>query len=411
MLSAVDFHAGGKMRSGYLIVVLAASLAVASARPLAAQARGAATRPPAAPAPKPAAPPPAPAPTDPLSVSEVIEALYSLGSITRVEELVAKRGANFEATPDVVKILRDFGATDRMFLFIRQPAPPPQPVYSGPLTVTCEPSDCMVVVNDKYIGFTQSGKALVNNLAPGQAFIQVFSEGYGSKSQQVPLVEGQPREVAFLLQPATDFHERLGSQAVLDAVRGVGGLEALAVLAEFQGEGTLDWTDDKGQTQRWPLTFSKQLGDDIKMVFKTKDGECTATIAGPVVKQSCRGKLKGFESTADEAAELFLKYQLQNVLEDFLARSAPLLGNETGRRVESSTGSDTYVLTFGADKLPAGLTHAAAGSSDPQTTIRFANYAQLSSGMYPGLLEIKTSKGMNLVFTLSNLKTRVFKKA
>src|SRR6266498_2412660 len=87
----------------------------------------------------------------PLSVSEVIEGLYSLGK-SRVEELVAKRGVKFQATPALLDILKEFGASERLLNMIPRPPAPPIAKSAGPLTVICEPKDCAVIVNDKYYG-------------------------------------------------------------------------------------------------------------------------------------------------------------------------------------------------------------------------------------------------------------------
>ena len=73
------------------------------------------------------APPPA---TGPLSVSEVIEGLYSLGS-SRAEELVAKRGVKFESSPDLLRILKEFGASDRLLNLIPRPPAPPAKKFAG----------------------------------------------------------------------------------------------------------------------------------------------------------------------------------------------------------------------------------------------------------------------------------------
>ncbi|HET9129746.1 MAG TPA: hypothetical protein VFO86_02295, partial [Terriglobia bacterium] len=96
------------------------------------------------------APPPPPPQVGPLGVSQVIEALYSLG-VTRTEELVSRNKVQFEATPDIVGILKDLGATDKLLSYIPPPkpqpvAPPPAPApkVTGPFRISCEPTDCFI---------------------------------------------------------------------------------------------------------------------------------------------------------------------------------------------------------------------------------------------------------------------------
>src|SRR6187399_1668685 len=103
-------------------------------------------------------------PVAPLGISQVIESLYSLG-VTRTEELVARNKVQFEATPEIVGILKELGATDKLLSLIPKPKPqpvtPPPPVVevpkvAGPLRVLCEPTDCYIVINDRYYGLTES---------------------------------------------------------------------------------------------------------------------------------------------------------------------------------------------------------------------------------------------------------------
>src|SRR4051812_556666 len=129
--------------------------------------------------------PSAPQPAAPLSISQVIESLYSLG-VTRTEELVSRNKVQFEATPEIVGILKDLGATDKLLSFIPNPRPQPAalaavadvPKVAGPFRVTCEPTDCYIVIDDHYYGLTESHSKVVPTLPPGTATVQVFNNGY-----------------------------------------------------------------------------------------------------------------------------------------------------------------------------------------------------------------------------------------
>src|SRR5215831_17195477 len=112
----------------------------------------------------------------PMTLKQVIESLSSLHSSTRVESLIAKSGVQFQATPEVVDILKQFGAGPKLISMI--PAPPlpptpPAPKIAGPLTITCEPKDCNVVVDEKYEGTTNQNRKVVTGLRPGTVTVQI----------------------------------------------------------------------------------------------------------------------------------------------------------------------------------------------------------------------------------------------
>src|SRR4051794_28955015 len=52
---------------------------------------------------------PAPKPPAPMTLRQVIESLSSLKNTSRVEDLVSKAGVQFQATPGVLEILKEFG--------------------------------------------------------------------------------------------------------------------------------------------------------------------------------------------------------------------------------------------------------------------------------------------------------------
>src|SRR4030095_1962956 len=143
---------------------------------ISAQERGAQVP---APAPAPKSPqPPQPARRaappkvqPPLTLKEVVQSLVSLRNSTRVENLISTRGIQFQSNPAVLDILKEFGASPKLLLLVKekaQPIPePPAPVVvapvnkeAGPLNVVGEPKDCLVIV-DVYRGVTVQNKTTV----------------------------------------------------------------------------------------------------------------------------------------------------------------------------------------------------------------------------------------------------------
>src|SRR5215831_512837 len=101
-----------------------------------AQTRGTPTQTPTAPPPptpsptttpqrgqRPAAKPPAPTP---MTLRQVAESLLQWRNSTRVEDLISKSGGvQFQATPAIVDILKQFGASSKLISMIPAPVAPP----------------------------------------------------------------------------------------------------------------------------------------------------------------------------------------------------------------------------------------------------------------------------------------------
>src|SRR5262245_45750315 len=100
-------------------------------------------------------------PPTPLTLKQVIEALSSTRNSSRVEDQIAKAGVQFQATPAIIDILKQFGASAKLISMIPVPPPlpePPPPKLAGPLTIVCEPKDCSFAVDDKYAGATTQSR-------------------------------------------------------------------------------------------------------------------------------------------------------------------------------------------------------------------------------------------------------------
>src|SRR6267142_5546482 len=89
---------------------------------------------------------PAPAQAQaPLTVGQLIQAidcvatncLPTLTSLADIEQMVERRGVSFQADETTVRILKEFGATDRIISLIPHIPPPSPPKVAGQLTVFC----------------------------------------------------------------------------------------------------------------------------------------------------------------------------------------------------------------------------------------------------------------------------------
>src|SRR6266850_742854 len=343
----------------------------------------------------------------PLSISEVIEGLYSLG-VGRAEELVAKRGVKFKAEPGVIDILREFGASEKLLGLIPAPPPPRTVRFAGPLTVTCKPSDCVVIVNDKYFGPTQKGNRTITGLLPGEATLQVFSEGYEGATRKVQLLEDTPAESEFSFEPNPQIRQQMANQSLLNALRKLGGVDGMIVLGDLEGTGVLQWTDNQGEMHFWNMTFTRRMGKGLTMNFKTPGGRCTALITGLIAKQECKGKLKNSaEKASGQAATLFLKYQLQDVIQQLLGKNL-VLSAAAGSRLVSSDEVGSYALTLDSNSLPTELVYSLARDEDSAVTVRYSSYLDLNQGRYPARIAISgVDRPLRWVFTMNSVRSRL----
>jgi hypothetical protein len=357
--------------------------------------------------------PPAAPPPGPLSISQVIESLYSLG-VTRTEELVSRNKVQFEATPEIVGILKDLGATDKLLSFIPMPKPQPAPApvvevpkVAGPFRVTCEPTDCYIVINDRYYGLTESHSKVVPELTPGPATIQVFNNGYDPQTQKISLQEGRPAEARFQMNLTSESQLDKGHRFALDAMRAIGGFAAVSLLQEFQGDGSLEWKDEKGMLQQGSMKFTKNRDQELQLEVKTKDGgSCTSLVSDNASKDSCKGSLKNSEKVVSGAAANLLLYEVQNVIASFLSGTPTLVGTAAAQQIEIQRGDSSFVLTLDQDKLPSELVHTRRGPVTSVIDVHYLDYGKISSGKYPLHLQISMDGNAIYTFTINGVSTR-----
>ncbi len=355
-------------------------------------------------------------PQAPLTVGQLIQAidcvatscLPSLTSLADVEQMVEKRGVSFQADETTIRILKEFGATDGIVGLIPRIPPPPPPKVAGQLTVFCAPRDCAVIVGEKYFGLTEQGKKVVTGLAPGETRIQVISDGYDNETRPVRLEENKPGEEKFSLQITKSARQQIGKEALLDVVSALGGINVMAYLADVEGSGMLQWTDNNGAKQQWSMNFVRRAGNEVAMSFKGSDGECSASISstGQASRKECKGKLKNVaESVAEQAAVLFQSYQVSAVLQALMGRSLAVSQGDKGR-LETSGGNDSYVLTVSKENFPTELVYAPPNGMP--VNVEYANYLNVNNlGRYPGRMALgQVGKEPGWVFTLSNSPTR-----
>lgn len=352
-------------------------------------------------------------PPTPLTLRQVVEALLTTKSSARVEDQVSKAGVQFQATPAVVDILKQFGASAKLISMIPVPPPlpePPAPKVAGPLTVVCEPKDCSVLLDEKYEGATSQNRKTMSGLRPGEVTLEVFADGYDRITRRIQLEENKPIEEKFALKRSTTARQQSASASLLKMISILGGTDGLAELGDIEGSGTMDWMNNSGQVEQWPMTFNKRIGRDLSITYKTKDGQCTATIAAQTAKQDCRGSFRnGGEKIADQGTSLFLSYQLQDIIQALVKR--PLIASETDdNRLESADAKDAYVLSLTNDGVPTELIYR-IGNTDAPIHVQYSNWVNVNRGRYPARIAIgRLNSPPVWVFTLMNVRSKVSNK-
>jgi PEGA domain len=346
----------------------------------------------------------------PMTLRQVIESLITLKSSSRVEDLVSKSGVRFQATPAVLDILKEFGAGPKLLSMIpaaAAPASAPAAKVAGPLTVMCEPKDCTIVVGEMYKGTTSQNRMTITGLNAGESMVEVFADGYEHVTRRVELEEGKPREEKFSLKRNPLVLQQSGAAALLKIVANVGGTDGFVELADMEGSGTMQWVNSGGKTEEWTMTFTKRVGKDILATFKTKEGECTASVAAQASKQDCKGGLRnGGEKIAEQGTSLFLSYQIQDVIQTLLKRPLAALDADENR-VESRDAKDAYVLTIGNDGLPSSLIYRIADNNAP-IQIEYSNYLKVGDARYPGRISIGRQNSAPVwVFTLKDVRSKI----
>jgi hypothetical protein len=346
-----------------------------------------------------------------MTLRQVIESLSSLRNSARVESLIAKIGVQFKATPEVVDILKQFGASPRLISMIPTPPTPPPPPptpppkTAGPLTIMCEPKDCNVIVDERYEGTTNQNRKMVSGLRPGTVTIQIFAEGYEQASRQIALQENKPAEEKFSLKRSAILREEGAKASLLKTLSSLGGLRGLVELSDIEGNATMEWTTSDGGTEVWTMSFNKHPGKKLVITFKSKDGQCVASVLAETSKQECKGGLKnGGDKIASQGTLLFLSYQVQDVLQTLLARKI-IASEADDNRVESIEAKDSYVLTIGSDGFPKDLVYQ-IGNADP-INVEYSGYFKVNEGWYPKRISLgRVNSTPNLVFTITSVRSR-----
>ena len=347
-------------------------------------------------------------PVDPLSLAAVINLVFAKPDC--VVQYVRKAHVDFYGTADYLKILRGIQAPDGIFDEIKPPPEPEKPKPAGPLTIFCSP-DCEVIVNERYYGRTQDGKKVVPDLAPGEAKVHVRSEGYEPQTTTAEMKEGAERQEPFTLRPNAATRRDRGRDLLLRVAAKFGGLQGVFELASLQVPGNTMALDGKGQPQQWDtsfwpawnrasIRFAVKPAPTTKTAKQASPSQCDILISGTTKSSTnCTGSLKGSKE-ADllvNTAEVLRKYQVHAVLAELLSRNVEVSdAASAAAKVQTTDGTDSFVLSLGADGFPSVVLHRPKPDANP-IKIEYTDYSLVEGRQYPHRTKISETSPEKLL--------------
>jgi hypothetical protein len=331
-----------------LLVIGGLLMPVVSAAQSPAGRRGAAKRPPD--------PPKTDKDLGPFTLMGLLDGLKNIEPLEpgRLAELVKKRGVSFVRGPEVIKMLKDAGASDALIEAIPEPPPPPPAKTAGELTVECAPRDCEVVVNSQYQGQTANGRKRIAGLPPGPANIVAFSDGYAQATKRVTLEIDKPSHEAFMLHPSQNTRLHLGALFILDTVTELGGMMAIADLPSV-APGKVELPGSSGPVQ-YNIRFSHAASGGTLEITGPNMNCSTALTREGVRPPQCKGKTKpGVADAAEQVARMFWDHNLAVLLDRALAGKITAEAWRDARSLKSETATEKLVLQIRADRLPVEI--------------------------------------------------------
>jgi hypothetical protein len=343
---------------------------------------------------------------DPFTFAQIIEGLRTTDVKRCLVQYVEKRGVKFQATEFVEETLKELNAPPDLFRLIPRVPEPPKPPVAGPLTVTCQPRDCEIIINNRLHGNTENGQKVISGLPTGGTTILVRANSGENESRRLDLPADTARTEKFELRPDKTVLRHSGREILNRTVISLGGVEGLATLADSEGSGTVAFTDSGKQPVEWTMRFSQRWAA-ANLTFRSSKGECSARVSAEATSAECKGKLKnsGDENELARIAQLFSRSQLAPVLARLLTRDVVRSQSSDGTLVETEGGPESYQLRVDAEGLPVQIVYTAKAGADP-FRIDYANYLKGENSRFPGRITAPDATGAPVVFVVTSSRAR-----
>ncbi|MBI3667318.1 MAG: hypothetical protein HY236_14015 [Acidobacteria bacterium] len=355
----------------------------------------------------------------PLTVDEVAKAIPDVYE-GQLRKIIQSCGLAFTATPEALDRLKTSGASEELLQFISRLAPggppaptsaaPKEPPRAGPLTVTCYPPECDVLVNGTSHGATQGGSRTITGLPVGKIFLDYRKKGYEGQQASLTLQPGAPARHSIKLAPTPTMKEKLGAEVFAQLMESLGGEAGLRDVRTLTAAGKAVLWDPSGARTDWTVNARLQLPDRVYWEMQGAGLKWWVSRVGEKTRTGGSGKLRGSleAKEIEKGINEFLSFQLVALVDRIhdgkmrLLAGAGTPSGQEGLVLRAEGDVETFVLTLGQDFLPAKVVYESASGLGSGLQVLYSDYRPQGQSHYPMTLVVKfadaVQHGMELRF-------------
>ncbi len=323
----------------------------------------------------------------------------------RLSTAIERRGVTFAPTDDDYDKLRKAGASGEVLNAIQSKAPPPPPPpkpqpkptpppAAGPLSLTCTPADCDIVINGKPRGRTVNGKLDLTGLPPGQAVVDFQRQGFEGQQVTLTLRSGVPASSSAILKATPATQQQMGKTLFDRMVQQFGGPDASAQASVLLATGDASLWPAGGERTDWQITAKLRLPDMVLLEISGAKARWWTSHNGSDSKADGTRRMAGgpVALEMEKLVRLYRDYQ-PAVLTARIAKmnlSAPPLPGPAGRfHLTASAPDGSYVLTMEKDGTLDEVVYQSASGLGSGLQVLFTDYAAIQKANYPKSMTIK----------------------
>ena len=345
----------------------------------------------------------------------------------RLSTAIEHRGVSFAPTDDDYDKLRHAGASGEILNAIQSKAPPPPPAPrpapkpeppapAGPLTLSCVPADCDIVINGKPRGRTVNGKLDLTGLPPGQVVVDFQREGFVGQQVSLTLRSGVPASSSAILKPTPATQAQVGKNLFNRVVQQFGGADAFTQASVLTAAGNASLWQAGGQRTDWQISSKLRLPDMALLEISGAKEKWWTSLNGAESKADGTRRMAGgpVALEMEKLARLYRDYQ-PAVLMARIAKmnlgALPMPG-PAGRFHLNASGPDgTYILTIEKDGTLDDVVYQSASGLGSGLQVLYTDYAVIKKAWYPKSMTIKYTEqaqhGLELHFSTVDFGVRL----
>jgi hypothetical protein len=335
--------------------------------------------------------------------------IYSKGDA--VDLILNHSGVAFECTAEIREELRSLKASDAVLRAsgcpYPVPAPPDKPKLNpspaGPITITCVPEDCEVVVLGHTIATGDQGVKTIPTLPAGETIFEIRRAGFQSTQITALLKERKSESFSITLAPLESSRRQWAIQALMKAVSSIGGFMGTAELFPLSAQGTVALSDDKGENRKYVVTARLWSPKAWSYSAVLNGKECSIGIP-----QTRKKKTQPCDSNLQEALKTWGEYHFPFVVERALSNSDSLSAereraDSSGFAANVETIRETTRIRLSETYSPVSVSIRGHRAGDVPVEVEYGDFAGVGGARYPRKVTI-VKGGQKLRFEFSELK-------